>query len=195
MLNKESARMILMQLVSRSWITSCIMQSIWTFLFALNRIWLSLFAMIGILVCLFNIYIALHDIDTGSWLEFFVMKLPFNIHFAWIIVATLANINIAFTSLIGNASTFLLLYTARLSLFVLGLGGVILSVHFEDPIFSLVFAWASLAISRFEYPPHLVKRFTNKTRKGIQYWAMFISKILVIISICLMIYLIAGMWI
>jgi hypothetical protein len=35
-----------MKLVSGTWIASCILQCVWTLLFALNRIWPSLVAMI-----------------------------------------------------------------------------------------------------------------------------------------------------
>jgi translocator protein len=190
MFQEDSVVGVSMKLVSGTWIASCILQCVWTLLFALNRIWSSLVVMIGILLCLGNIYINFHFAAFEGWFELIMMKLPFGIHFAWLIVATLANINIAITSTIDKFSIAILSSTAWLSLSVLGLGGIGLTLHFEDPVFCCVFAWASLAISRFEHPPFLLKRFRNKTRSSIKHSAVLISRGLVIFAVCFGVYLV-----
>jgi hypothetical protein len=112
MFQEDSVVGVSMKLLSGTWIASCILQCVWTLLFALNRIWPSLVAMIGILLCLGNIYINFHNAAFEGWFELIMMKMPFGIHFAWLIVATLANISIAITSTTDKFSIAIISRTA-----------------------------------------------------------------------------------
>lgn len=103
--------------VGCNYVLACIAQIAWTGLFAIEEIPYSMVAMVFILIPLFIALIKLSKIPTQSIFGYFIMKFPFELHAAWIIVASLVNANVVLVALefeknyqiIGAAATLLIL--------------------------------------------------------------------------------------
>mmetsp|Transcript_14054 Transcript_14054/g.30524 ORF Transcript_14054/g.30524 Transcript_14054/m.30524 type:complete len:386 (+) Transcript_14054:379-1536(+) len=126
------------------YLATCGFQIIWTILFSSQLFWGSFVAMLGILVML----TALLDSQASatsdkSWKEFWLFRFPFQIHYAWIVAATLVNVSVALVEM--DAGTSLQVFVAVASLVILV--GVSIFVLFvpKKPKFvvPIVLAWAT----------------------------------------------------
>lgn len=110
-----------------------------------HRLWVipSVIVMLGLLITLFLIY---QRLQGYSWRGFGLVKLPFSLYFAWICVATIANITVLLVD-IGYEGAPLgpVLWTAIMIGVAAVLGGFFL-VREDDPVFPLVIIWALIGI-------------------------------------------------
>ena len=73
----------------------CVVQVVWSVVFAQEVIWLSLFAMLGILVTLVAIITRCYGIET-DYSGYYLLKAPFQLQCGWIIAASVVNLNVCF---------------------------------------------------------------------------------------------------
>jgi len=73
---------------------ACLAQCAWTIFFGLEKITLSLVAMICILIPLVLILLKISETSSTTYGEYWLLKFPFLIHAAWIMAATLVNVNV-----------------------------------------------------------------------------------------------------
>lgn len=130
--------------VSWYYIAVCGAQIAWTICFSFELIVLSLVAMLAILFFLVKIVGSQYKLDGDvSIQDFFLLKLPFEIHCGWITAASIVNISLVLVK--WNASATIQFIFAILSLIVVLLVNVF-CLHLSRPIFviPLVLAWASV---------------------------------------------------
>lgn len=73
---------------------ACLAQCSWTIFFGLEKITLSLIAMVCILIPLALILLEISRTSSATYAEYWLLKFPFLIHAAWIMAATLVNVNV-----------------------------------------------------------------------------------------------------
>ena len=123
--------------VGWNYVAVCVAQIVWTIAFGLEIIWLSFIAMLGILLFLFRIFSAQSSIDAFPD-EFFVLKFPFSLHYGWIIVAAVLNLNVLLVSL--DVSDTFQYFVALASVSAL----MLVACATSDLIVLLVLAWATV---------------------------------------------------
>jgi hypothetical protein len=128
--------------VSWYFIGVCAAQIAWTLTFSFEFTSLSLVAMLSILYCLLMIVTAQYKLDGNvSSQDYWVLKFPFSIHAAWIVAASLVNMNVVLVKLQVNANVQ---YIAAL----MSLGVLLLTTTYflrltrPDFVVPLVSAWA-----------------------------------------------------
>ena len=75
-------------------IAAAVANAIWTPIFTLRLIPLSLIVMLGLLVSLAAIFAQLRRVEQFTWADRFAVQVPFYMYFAWITVATVANVTV-----------------------------------------------------------------------------------------------------
>uniref|UniRef100_A0A7S4EIJ3 Tryptophan-rich sensory protein n=1 Tax=Pseudo-nitzschia australis TaxID=44445 RepID=A0A7S4EIJ3_9STRA len=85
---------IVVKSVGYNFALACLAQGSWTIFFGFEKIALSLVAMICILIPLVFILLDLSRTSSATYGEYWLLKFPFLIHAAWIMAATLVNINV-----------------------------------------------------------------------------------------------------
>eukprot|EP00534_Pseudo-nitzschia_fraudulenta_P003044 CAMPEP_0201123944 /NCGR_PEP_ID=MMETSP0850-20130426/9442_1 /ASSEMBLY_ACC=CAM_ASM_000622 /TAXON_ID=183588 /ORGANISM="Pseudo-nitzschia fraudulenta, Strain WWA7" /LENGTH=317 /DNA_ID=CAMNT_0047391069 /DNA_START=98 /DNA_END=1051 /DNA_ORIENTATION=+ len=151
---------------------ACFFQCLWTIFFGLEYIGLSLVAMLGILAPLLAILSRISESSSsmatsvpGYWL----LKFPFEIHAAWIMAATLVNINVVLVAY--NSSSGVQTAAGWLSLAVVFCTGIyavtLVATKGYDRVWIVpsVLVWASLAIaSELSHPrDSIVATFSETT--------------------------------
>lgn len=132
------------------WCTGCLLQAGWTVAFAFDKIALSsiiIVCLAGTIGCTYASTTALRNEGTVPYI---LGSLPFAMHTAWLVAASLVNINL--TAVKGQAGVKFLDSFAWSTETVAGLASAALAVWFNDPTFALVGAWALIAISKYEPP-------------------------------------------
>lgn len=154
------------------YVLACLAQCAWTVAFGLEKITLSLVAMICILIPLVRIImtqtIVANNLEgrrnaTTYWL----LQFPFEIHAAWIMAATLVNVNVV--AVAQHASANVQIVLAVTSLILLVLVGVYYSSKRRWVVPS-VLTWASIAIcAELAHPKDsIIATFGDDTIYGIQ---------------------------
>jgi len=118
-------------------------QAVWTIVFTLQHITLSLIAMVSILIPLQLIQKRASNIPSDSISSYWLLKFPFQIHFGWIVAATLVNFNVVLVAC--NLSPTIQITSAWLSLSALTATALYYSFN-EKWVVPSVLAWASYAI-------------------------------------------------
>lgn len=122
---------------------SCLLNSLWIFVFHYELFNVTLLVMLGLLVSLIIIYTKIQSAPAKKWL----MRTPFSIYLGWISVATIVNVFIVFYT--NGIDSFLGLDELAWTLIMLVIGGV-LALWFmlknHDIYYPLVFIWAYIAI-------------------------------------------------
>lgn len=128
--------------VSWYFIGVCAAQIAWTLAFSFEFIALSLVFMLSILYCLGMIVTTQYKLnDSISTRDYWLLKFPFSIHVAWIVAASLVNINVVLVKLQVNATVQFI--AALMSLGVLMLTTTyFLHLRRPDFVVPLVSAWA-----------------------------------------------------
>ena len=138
---KDRRYLPIYQETSGLFVLSCILNSLWIFMWHYEFFGLSVIVMLLLLITLIRLYTKLKAVDAS-----FFDLLPFSVYLGWISVATIANISYYLTYIdwdgfgISDAVwTFLLLIIAT-----------ILALYFlkseQDWIYPLVFVWAFIGI-------------------------------------------------
>ena len=129
------------QAVSSLFVLSCILNSLWIFMWHYNFFGLSVIVMILLLLTLIRLYVKAKAVDAS-----FLDRLPFSVYLGWISVATIANISYYLTYIEWNGFgvsasiwTFILLIVATLLAFYI-------LITKNDWVYPLVFVWAFVGI-------------------------------------------------
>jgi translocator protein len=119
-------------------ILTCILNISWIMAWHFLYIGISVFIMLFFLVTLIRIFLLVNDVHQRSLYMFFV-TVPFTVYFAWICVATIANISAFFVAVDWNAFsiskeiwTFFMMGTAAL------LGVMVLIIHGKYEFLSVI---------------------------------------------------------
>jgi len=138
----------LMNIIGVFFIISCLANIAWLFAWHYERFGLSVLIMLVLLYSLYKIYTGLNTqfIDnyaSNKWTVF----VPFSIYFAWICVATIANISIfLYTANWNGFGIAPVVWLALLLIIGLGLGFFIFK-RFNDIFFIFVLVWAYWGIA------------------------------------------------
>jgi hypothetical protein len=127
------------------YIQSCVANCLWLYLWHYDQILGSLavmFVLLGILV-LINLNLRAYDSKTDFWL----VRVPFNIYFGWITVASILNATIALVYLGVSISTSVTTVLACVLLIVATVLGVLMRNNFQNAAYPLTVAWALTAIA------------------------------------------------
>ncbi|ASF38034.1 tryptophan-rich sensory protein [Halobacillus halophilus] len=129
------------QAVSGLFVLSCILNSLWIFMWHYNFFGLSVIVMLLLLLTLIRLYIKAEAVDAS-----FLDRLPFSVYLGWISVATIANISYYLTyiewsgfGISASVWTFILLIIATLLAFYI-------LITKNDWVYPLVFVWAFVGI-------------------------------------------------
>ncbi|SFF80065.1 hypothetical protein SAMN05216353_10990 [Halobacillus alkaliphilus] len=129
------------QAVSGLFVLSCILNSLWIFMWHYNFFGLSVIVMILLLLTLIRLYVKAKAVDAS-----FLDRLPFSVYLGWISVATIANISYYLTyvewsgfGISASIWTFILLIIATLLAFYI-------LITKNDRVYPLVFVWAFVGI-------------------------------------------------
>jgi hypothetical protein len=135
---------LVIQGVGYYYVWACLAQCFWTLAFGLEKMTLSLVAMVLILIPLVVILTKLSSVCAGSIGRYWLLKFPFEIHAAWIMAATLVNMNVVFVAQGASANTQQ--FVGWVCLFAL----VLVSLYYtmkQKWVVPCVLAWASIAIA------------------------------------------------
>ena len=128
------------------YILNCAANCAWLYLWHYDQITASAGVMLLLLGTL--ILINLDLLKTGSGAaDFWFARVPFNIYFGWITVATILNFTIALVSLGVKTSDLATNITACVLLVVAAALGVVMRFRFENAAYALTVAWALTAIA------------------------------------------------
>lgn len=139
--SENQTRKALVDKINKAYIGTSVLNSIWIFAWHYDFIFVSLLVMIGLLVSLIRINLWLRP-ERFNRLEALVVKTPFAIYFAWITVATIANVTVWLVSI--NWTGFGIedyIWTCL----VIGIGAVIgigTMRRFKSIPYGLVLVWA-----------------------------------------------------
>ena len=165
--------------VGYSYLLACLAQCVWTVAFGLEKITLSMIAMICILIPLLRILKQMaaireegrgrndDDNNYDCWWWWCLLQFPFEIHAAWIMAATLVNLNVV--AVAQHASAIVQIILAMTSLVVLVLVGMYYSSKRRWVVPS-VLTWASIAIcAELSHPKdEIIATFGEDTIYGIK---------------------------
>lgn len=127
-------------------VLSCIANATWLVLFHWNQFALSTVAMIVLLVALVRVYLILRDGQPISRFEFWCVRVPMSIYFAWITVATVANFT--YVGVDANWDGFGIAYDTwgAIMLVVAGIIAGAVAVINRDLAYMGVIVWAFVGI-------------------------------------------------
>jgi hypothetical protein len=126
-------------------IISSLANILWIFCWHYDLIGLSVIAIISILLLLIKIVNVLRK-EKFSSLEKVLVSLPFSIYFAWIVIATIANITVFLVSINWNGFGLTDKYWTIIMLVVGAAIGIIKSIKDKNIFYNLVFLWAYFGI-------------------------------------------------
>jgi len=174
--------------VSYWYIGTCLAQIGWTFAFAYEIIWLSLVLMVAILATLFAIawrqYYQYNNPENPKrvW-DFWLLILPFALHFGWIICATAVNTNVLVVSMGQPAAIQLCVGIISLAvLHAVALWALYFPYRAQYTI-PCVISWANGAIaSELTNPKNLITQtFSNTIIESIRLSSAAVSIIVLIL--------------
>lgn len=162
----------LVYVINKYFIISMIANILWVFAWHYDMIYLSSVAIIIFLLCLIAIAINIHKTALTKT-ETLMIKVPFFTLWAWLTVATIANITVTLVSWGWNGFGAVQLWTIILLLLSLTLATIIMT-KYSDLAFGIVFLWAFIGI--------LIRHFSNEGFAG-QYMGVII---VTVICICIL---------
>jgi translocator protein len=136
---------VFMQISGWFWFT-CVLNSAWILVWHYQLPGLSVVVMLLLLVVTVQLFIKLRKIAMPSLAEKIFIRLPFTIYFAWICVATIANIS-AFLVSVNWSGAFLSSESWTVLMMAIATAlAVVVAVKFYSPAFALVVTWALVGI-------------------------------------------------
>lgn len=169
--------------VENFFIVSCFANAGWILAWQYRLIPLSMLLMVVILVCLIGIYQSLATVPLGKR-ERLLVKLPFSVYYAWITIATCANLMALCVSLgwDGMGASAPLWTSALLTLgLVVGLATIL---RYRDIAYSLVFIWAYAGI--------LVKHVSGPGFSGAYPLVIYTTCICLVVLVVSLAYILSG---
>lgn len=127
-------------------IASCILNASWILVWHYLLPGLSVVIMLLLLATLLMIFISIQSSHFSSMKEMIMVSLPFTLYFAWICVATIANISALLISFNWNGG-FMTPEAWTVCMMAVAAGlAFIVTKHFRTPAFIVVVMWALLGI-------------------------------------------------
>lgn len=124
---------------------SSLANALWILAWHYDQIGLSLLLMLLILVCLIMINGMTREMSL-SLRDWFFIKLPFEVYFGWITVATIANITVYLVKLQWQGLGLSQVFWVSLAIFI-GAGLAVYNIHFyKAPAYGTVIVWAYAGI-------------------------------------------------
>eukprot|EP00980_Cylindrotheca_fusiformis_P021299 scaffold8206_cov135-Cylindrotheca_fusiformis.AAC.5 len=169
------------------YVYACAAQISWTVFFSMEQIALSTIAMVCILIPLFMILTKTSKIPSESVGSYWLLKFPFEIHVAWIMAATLVNINVLLVALHVAASVQVA--AAWTSLCVLAVTAFYFTYK-EKWVVPSVLAWASNAIkSELSNPREsIVSAFSSESIEAIRAASNVLAGSIVVVIVLSVVY-------
>ncbi|CAJ1951280.1 unnamed protein product [Cylindrotheca closterium] len=158
--------------VGWNYVWICIAQIAWTGFFAQEYILNSMIAMIFILIPLMIVLFRFRNHMTNDNQSYFLLKLPFETHAAWIMAASLVNFSILLVDM-GWFSKNFQVVVAVLSILLLAGAGFFFTMQ-EQYAVPCVIGWATLAIAIKLSDPYnisMVERFPSAAISGLEFAA------------------------
>lgn len=167
LLPRYRSKAIVLQGVGFNYVYACLAQISWTLWFTTEYIFFSLISMVSILVPLVVILTKTSRISVDNTGEYWLLKFPFEIHAAWIMAATLVNINVLLIA--NHASSSNQIVAAWFSLFLLA-SAAFYYTNKKKWVVPCVLAWASNGIrSELSAPKDsLVSAFPKETIQSVR---------------------------
>lgn len=185
-----SASDLVLKGVGCQYIFACIAQIAWTGLFAIEEIPYSMIAMICIFIPLFIVLCRLPKYPSENIFSYFILKFPFEIHAAWIIIATLVNANVVLVAMEISSDNQIIGAGATLSLLAIFGFSFISRKQWVVP---LVIVWGCLGIAFELMNPQniaVVENFEGKVIMATEFAAGGLAAVL-LISIIIKLFLIS----
>ncbi len=127
-------------------IASCVLNMCWIVVWHYLYVGTSVLIMLGLLVVLSKIFFILQERKpTDGWERTFVY-LPFTIYFAWICVATIANVSAWLVAVQWDGVFFSEKVWAAVMMGVATLLALVITLRYRAPAFTLVVLWALFGI-------------------------------------------------
>lgn len=132
--------------IEAPYLVSCVANAVWIFMWHYELIAASFVLMVALLLSLLLVYVRLRRTAPLSRRERWCVDMPFSLYLGWITTATLANLAAWFHDL--GVYPFGLAMDEWALLTVVTATGVYASagVQTRDPVYTAVFAWATLGI-------------------------------------------------
>ena len=127
------------------YILNCVANCAWLYFWHYEQILVSLAAMFVLLGTL--VFINVKLLKTESVTEYWLARVPFNIYFGWITVATILNFSVALIYLDVKTSDFLTSILASILIVAATLLGIIIRFKLVNVVYPLTIAWALTAIA------------------------------------------------
>lgn len=131
------------------YIANCAANCAWIYLWHYDFIAVSILAMLFILTTLILINLNLQKV--GQTAEIWTTKVPFNIYFGWITVATILNASIVLVYLGVQTSALISIILSCFLIAVAVILGIIIRRNFDFPAYALAITWALIAIAVKQY--------------------------------------------
>lgn len=130
---------------------NCLLNALWIVVWHYDLVVVALVVMLAILATLVLIYRGLvSTIADASWVEHFVLYLPFSLYTGWITLATIANASVVQTAYgLDDAGLGAVQWTL-LKLAAAGAIGATMILRLRDAPFALVIAWGAYGISAMQ---------------------------------------------
>lgn len=142
MLPKNTARYAKIRTV---YILNCAANCAWIYLWHYEQILASLAVMFLLLGTL--VFINIKLLETESAAEYWLARVPFNIYFGWITVATILNFTVALVYLNVKTSDFTASVSASVLIVAATLLGLIIRFKLVNIAYPITIAWALTAIA------------------------------------------------
>jgi benzodiazapine receptor len=129
-------------------VTNCVANAAWIFVWHYDLLWLSLVLMAAILLTLIQIYrllLAAGPADSKS--EWLFVRVPFSLYTSWITVASIANISCVQIAMGWDDTGFSAVDWTLLKLAIAGAIGAAVILRLRDIPYVLVIAWAASGIA------------------------------------------------
>jgi translocator protein len=136
---------VFMQASSWFWLT-CVLNSLWIVVWHYRMVGLSVVIMLLLLGATLQLFLKLRRIAMTSTAEKIFVKLPFTVYFAWICVATIANIS-AYLVSVNWSGAFLSPESWTMVMMAIATAlAVLVTIKYSSPAFALVVTWALAGI-------------------------------------------------
>jgi translocator protein len=125
---------------------SCFANASWILVWHYLFTGASVIVMLILLFSLVQIFLLLQQAQSMSKTEWFFIKLPFIFYFAWICVATIANVSALLVSLNWHGGFLTEEHWAVVMISIAAFLGLFVAFKFEEPAFLVVLIWAFFGI-------------------------------------------------
>jgi hypothetical protein len=127
------------------YIVNCVANCAWIYCWHYNQILASLVVMFGLLATL--VYINVKLLNTDSQAEYWLVRVPFNVYFGWITVATILNFTVALVYLDVKTSDLTASVLASILIIAATLLGILIRFKLANFAYPVTIAWALTAIA------------------------------------------------